>query len=351
MVLAVSAAVLVTATAPLRADVFTISHVKVDETAADAAQAKIRAIESAQLIAFMKLVKRLTPEGSDQQLPQFTGADVARMMSGMTFEDERTGPTRYIATLTISFLPDAVRTLLYQYNIPLAEEQAPSVLVLPVWKNGGKAVLWDGDNPWKEAWIKLDVQNALTPVLIPIGDLTDISAISAEEALAGDEIKLEALRLRYGADKVLVAVAETLDGVSINASMDGITSYGRLNIAQTFQGEPEKIGETASVAARGFLDAMEETWKSAMAQVQTPTSQLNSITVAIPFDSLAEWNSIRGRIQQTYGVGTVQIASLSARGGIVKIDYDGSVDQFTQQLEANGLQLSEVGGTWVIQPN
>ncbi|MGI9415494.1 MAG: DUF2066 domain-containing protein [Hyphomicrobiales bacterium] len=342
---------LVLATAPLRADVFTISHVKVDETAADAAQAKIKAIEAAQLLAFQRLVKRLTPSGSDGQLPQFTGGDVARMMSGMTFEDERTGPTRYIATLTISFLPDAVRTLLYQYNVPLAEEQAPSMLVLPVWKTAEKTVLWDGDNPWKEAWIKLDVQNALTPILIPIGDLTDISAISAEEALAGNEIKLEALRLRYGADKVLVAVAESPDGISINASMSGVTSYGRLDLAQTFQGEPDKIAETATAAALGFLAAMEETWKSAMAQVKTPTSQLNSITVAIPFDSLAEWNTIRSRIQQTYGVGTVQIASLSARGGIVQINYDGSVQQFTEELQANGLQLSEVGGTWVIQPN
>lgn len=100
-----------------------------------------------------------------------------------------------------------------------------------------------------------------------------------------------------------------------------------------------------------FLYAMEETWKTSIAKVSAPDSSLNELTVAIPFDSLTEWNSLRARIQQTYGVSQVEIDSLSARGGIVKVRYDGTIEDLTRSLEDNGLLLSEVSGTWVIQPD
>lgn len=335
---------------PVKADVFTISHVKVDEKAEDATKAKVKAIGAAQLLAFRRLMRRITPVGSDELLPQFGANEVSRMMSGMTFEEERTGPTRYIATLTISFLPDTVRELLYQYKVPFAEEQAPVVLLLPVWKTSKGVALWEGKNPWKEAWVKLDLQNSLTPVLVPLGDLTDISAISAEEAAAGDAIKLEALRLRYGADKVLVSIAERRDDASVYATLTGETSFGAVNYAKAYPVDGQDVKAATDYAAAQFMATMEESWKTAVAKINVPTSNFNAITVAIPFDSLAEWNSIRNRIQQTYGVGEVQIDSLSARGGIVKVLYEGDIQQFQSELQTNGLILSEVGDTWVIQP-
>ena len=335
---------------PASADVFTISHVKVDETAADAAKAKVKAISAAQVIAFRRLVQRLAPAGSLEQLPQFGANEVSRMMSGMTFEDERTGPTRYIATLTIKFLPDNVRELLYQYNVPFAEEQAANILLLPMWKTDKGVALWEGENPWKEAWVAQDLENSLTPLLIPIGDLTDIAALSADEAAASDSIKLEALRLRYGAENVLVSIAERRADGTIYITLKGETSFGLVNYAHSFEIADDDIPATLAPAAERFLLAMEETWKGAIAKINVPSSNLNEITVAIPFDSLAEWNDIRARIQQTYGVGEVQIDSLSARGGIVKVRYEGAIDQFSEELKTNGLILSDVGGTWVIQP-
>ena len=49
---------------------------------------------------------------------------------------------------------------------------------------------------------------AVVPVIIPLGDLEDTQAITAEEALALDQVKLESLMIRYGAKAVLVVIAE-----------------------------------------------------------------------------------------------------------------------------------------------
>ncbi len=335
---------------PVRADVFTVSHVKVDETAKDAASAKVKAIGAAQVIAFRRLIQRITPAGSIDSLPQFGVNDVSPMTSGLTFEEERTGPTRYIATLTVSFLPDTVRELLYQYSVPIAEEQAAQILLVPVWKTADGLALWDGKNPWKDAWLALDLEHSLTPTLVPIGDLTDISAITAEEAIARDSVKLEALRLRYGVDNVVVSVAEQKSADSIYITLRGETSFGLLNYGHAFPVTDSDVAKTSDEAAQRFLFAMEETWKSAVAELSVPNANLNEIIVAIPFDSLSEWNSLRASIQQTFGVAKVEIDSLSARGGIVKVRYEGSIGDLSEALRVNGLILSEVGGTWVIQP-
>jgi hypothetical protein len=333
-----------------RADVFTVSHVKVDETAKDAASAKVKAIGAAQVIAFRRLIQRISPAGSLDSLPQFGVNDVSPMTSGLTFEEERTSPTRYIATLTISFLPDQVRELLYQYSVPIAEEQAAQILLVPVWKTANGLALWEGENPWKEAWLALDLEHSLTPTLVPIGDLTDISAITAEEVLSRDSVKLEALRLRYGAENVVISVAEMKGDQSLYITLRGETSFGLLNYGHAFPLREDDTAKTAEQAAERFLFAMEESWKAAVAELRTPSSNLNEITVAIPFDSLSEWNSLRASIQQTFGVAEVEIDSLSARGGIVKVRYEGSIQDLSEALKVNGLILSDVGGTWVIQP-
>ncbi len=335
---------------PVSADVFTVSNVKVDETAKDASSAKVKAVGAAQVIAFRRLIRRITPQGSAEQLPEFGANEVSNMTSGMTFESEQTGPTRYKATLKISFLPDSVRELLYQYSVPIAEEQSTTILLVPVWKTANGHILWDGKNPWKEAWVGVDLEHSLTPALVPIGDLTDVSAITAEEAAARDSVKLEALRLRYAADKVVVSVATQQQDGTIHISLKGETSFGFLNYAHAFQIRDGDIATTLSDAALRFLFAMEETWKANTAQINAPDSSLNELTVAIPFDSLSEWNSLRARLQQTFGVSAVEIDSLSARGGIVKVRYEGGIDELREALKVSGLILSEVGGTWVIQP-
>lgn len=332
------------------ADIFTVSNVRVDETAKDAQSAKFQAIGAAQVIAFRRLIRRITPQGSAEQLPDFGLNEVSNMTAGMTFADERTGPTRYIATLKISFLPDSVRQLLQQYSVPIVEEQAATVLMVPVWKGPGGTVLWDGENPWKNALVGADLQNSLTPALVPIGDITDVSAITAEDAAANDAVKLEALRLRYSVDYVLVSVATRRSDGSVHITLRGDTAYGFLNYAHSFKIEDGGLERTLENAARRFVFAMEETWKTSGATLSTPAANLNELVVAIPFDSLSEWNSLRARLQQTFGVSTVEIDSLSARGGIVKVQFEGTVEELGEALKVSGLILSEVGGTWVIQP-
>ena len=114
----------------------------------------------------------------------------------LSIEEERSGPGHYIGKLTVRFLPAKIERLFESYGVTVVVEQAPPMLVLPVWKAPEGTDLWE-DNLWRNAWLDLKAEQSLVPIIVPIGDLEDTSAITPEEALKLDPIKLEALRRRY----------------------------------------------------------------------------------------------------------------------------------------------------------
>ncbi len=76
------------------------------------------------------------------------------------------------------------------------------MVVLPVWKAPEGPQVWE-DNLWRTAWLNLKAEQAIVPLIVPLGDLQDTSAIDAEEALALDPVKLESLMIRYEAKAIL----------------------------------------------------------------------------------------------------------------------------------------------------
>ena len=100
--------------------------------------------------------------------------------SSLSIEEEGTGPGRYIGKLTVRFLPAKVARLFDSYGVTVVTEQAPPMLVLPVWKAPEGTELWE-DNLWRKAWLGLNAEQSLVPIIIPFGDLEDTAAITAQE--------------------------------------------------------------------------------------------------------------------------------------------------------------------------
>jgi hypothetical protein len=167
------------ATTPEEKQQFTVTGVEVDVTAADAAQARLRAIEEAQVKAFAELAKRLAGESGGAIMATLPSVDVGRMLASLSVESERSAPGRYIGKLTISFLPAKVREAFLAKGINLpAPAAADGILLIPVWADGGaEAVIWD-DNPWRRALVELDLAGGSVPFRLPLGDTEDWTAFS-----------------------------------------------------------------------------------------------------------------------------------------------------------------------------
>ena len=86
------------------------------------------------------------------------------------------------------------------------------------------------------------------PIIIPLGDKDDTDALTTQDALNGDTVKLDAIRKRYDAPSILVAQAEpTVDGTGLHVYIEGDTKLGRVNINKIYTPEQAEDGSTPPV--------------------------------------------------------------------------------------------------------
>ena len=168
-------------------DSFSVSDVGVDAVAETATEAREIALASGQREALDRLIRRLTLRENRLQIPELADAAIAPLVRGIEIEEEKTSSKRYLASLTVSFKKNEVRTLLRGNGIPFSETPSKPLLVLPVYEAAGARNLWDNSNPWWVAWQARSERDSLVPLVIPVGDLTDIATIGAQQALSGDD--------------------------------------------------------------------------------------------------------------------------------------------------------------------
>lgn len=348
------------AVGPVETGLFSVTGVQVDVTDKDAATARTRAIIEAQVKAFYMLAERLGSPEAAQRLQGMDARDIGRMLRSLSIEEERSGPGRYIGKLTVRFLPGKIREIFGQHGIDVVEDQAPPIVVLPLWKGPNGTVIWE-DNLWRKAWLDLKAEQSLVPIIVPLGDLEDTSAISPQEAEAGDAIKLESLMIRYEAKAILVAVAEPDPQGGIHAVMQGDSPLGRINFDKVYTAEDGTLEGAAAAAAKRFDDVMLEKWRSvrikvaadarARAEAERQTSRAaSSMAVAVPFSGIYQWNGIRARLLATPGVLGVDVSTIAENGAVIQLAFADSVQDLQSALSGSGLRLVQSRGTWVLQP-
>jgi hypothetical protein len=348
------------AVGPVETGLFSVTGVQVDVTDKDAASARTRAIIEAQVKAFYTLAERLGSPEAAQRLQGMDARDIGRMLRSLSIEEERSGPGRYIGKLTVRFLPDKIREVLGRYGIDVVEDQAPALIVLPVWKGPNGLVIWE-DNLWRKAWLDLKAEQSLVPIIVPLGDLEDTSAISPDEAAAGNVVKLESLMLRYEAKSILVAIAEPDPSGGIHAVMQGDSPLGRINFDKIYTADDGTPESAAATAAKRFDDVMLEKWRSvrikmaaearARAEAEQQTRRAaTSLPVAVPFFGIHQWNGIRARLLATPGVIGVDVSTIADNGAVIQLAFLDSVQDLQSALSGSGLRLVQSRGTWVLQP-
>ncbi len=344
-VLAVSAFL---AAVPARAgDVYRVTGIPVDASAENATAARAKAVAEGQARAFEEVLRKVTRREDWQRLPPADEATAQSLVRSFQVAGEKTSTTRYLAELTVTFNPQGVRRLLRQYDIPYADAQAKPALLLPLWRDiGGTRQLWD-DNPWRAAWSGMDLANRLTPLTLPLGDLEDLTTLSAEAAAAGDDAALQAFAERYGTNRVIVAEASPAGESGLQADMV-LYEAGSVMPARRWSrrvsGE-ESLEALGRQAAELYLDHLAEEWK---AQSTVGKGEAAALSASVRFNSMGEWVSIKRKLEQSPNINRVTLVGLSTEGALVEIDYQGSADGLGLTLAQQNLSLMEMEGYWVL---
>ncbi len=334
------------------AAVFSISGVAVDVTAKDAARARSRARIEGQRRALERLFRRIVPAADYARIPDLDDHDVTDLVQGFEVSNERVAPDRYRALLTFHFKPNAVGAVLRGANIPYAVMPSRPVLVLSLYRAGNELLLWDDDNPWRVVWANLPPSDGLVPVIVPIGELADITLIDARRAQEGERDLLAELAERYDAGEVVVVEAEferdTLLGApTVSVAIRRYQEEGMRIGGGTYSGTPRATIESVLVdAAEATRMQLEEEWKEINL---LHFDRADSLAIDIPLAGLEDWLDIRGRLSDLALVRRVEIAALSARFARVMLHYFGDPQQLAAALANMDLDLGREADLWILR--
>ena len=333
-------------------DVFEVKDVEVDITAKNADAARNQAVTDGELIAFRRLLKRMTLHMDWDKLPELGPDGIRTIIRDFSVTQEKTSSVRYIGKLSFRFKSKEVRALLTSYGIQYTQTPSKPVLILPVYQVAGSYLLWDEPNPWRAAWSDRPVIDGLVPTVLPLGDLSDIAAIGSEQAVIGDVERLSAIASRYGANDALVGLA-VLEGeagsgfqelkVRINR-YGGNVEYPRVDASYVLQLD-ETEADLLKRAAFDLTLQIEDTWKQANL---ISSSEKGVLVVSVPVAGLGDWIGVRKALKDVAIVQKAEIALMSRKEVRVKLHYTGTAGQLAVALEQVNLTLIQDADVWIL---
>lgn len=336
----------------LAADSFTVTRVAVDVTAQTAAAAREQALSRGQTAAWPRLMAQLVPREDIPRIPQISQAQILEMVRTVAVEQEKTSSVRYIGALAVGFKPDSVRGFLRHAGVAFAETRSKTVAAVPLLIARGSARLFDEDNPWLKAASALAPPSGLLPVALPLGDLTDLGALTPAQATARDEKALAAFAGRYQASDALV--------MELVAPAGENNPPFELRVLRIGSGRAEDLGnklmalqageDVAALMRRAAEDALalaEEAWKRGnLLSLDRP----GALTATIPIASLEDWLFVRERLSSAPTVRRHDLLSLSRKRVVVQLHYLGGERQLMVALAQRDLELAQDGnGGWVLR--
>jgi Uncharacterized protein conserved in bacteria (DUF2066) len=326
--------------------------VKVDATADNAAAARTLARHDGQQRALMEVIEHLTGSTDQPKLPKLDDKAIRGMVDSFEVSDEKMSAVRYLANYTFHFRAAKVRQLLRSADIPVSSSSSPGkpVVVVPVFRDGDKSVLWDDPNPWRDAWAQLPAASGPTRLSVPLGGLADVSAIDATQARSGDAQALTAVAQGNNADEALVAAATTHRQGDKLSSLD--ISLKRYRLGQLTNSQTTSITINPGESNTDFMNRAVAAVAADIEHGIPPSSNKEaSLDAIVPIASLGDWVAMQQRLAAVPEIHKVDLLSLSRQQAKIEIKYVGSADQLKSSLAGADLDLGGGDPEWRLSPS
>ncbi|MBH68969.1 MAG: hypothetical protein CMM58_11495 [Rhodospirillaceae bacterium] len=332
--------------------VFVVENIAVDVTADTALAARREALENGQIIAWKRLLNRITLPKQSVHLSRFSFEQIRPLIRGYEVLRERMSPVRYLADLSVTFNTEQVRKNLFDYGVPFVETPSLPVLILPIFETEGVPVLWENPNPWRDVWQNLPEQDSLLPIIVPKGGLADIRDLSASQALRGETDFFKPILKRYRAKKVVIAKASRKFDVAdssplLEISIANYNAEGRKEIlvdSIRTSVESEMLGLLDTGVIR-IVNVLINSWK---AENLVTSAVQQRISAIVPIHKFEKWLSIRSRLEIIGILKKIELLRLSKKEALLDLWIMGSVKQFKNALSQKQLELYDGGDEFVV---
>ncbi|HKK31852.1 MAG TPA: DUF2066 domain-containing protein [Alphaproteobacteria bacterium] len=343
---------------------YTVRDIRAAKTAPTGIAARQDAMREARDQALAHLLRRLVPSSHHRSLPVLPASRVADLVVSTDIEEEQVLPTAYRGRFAITFDSAGVRQVLEARGLPYSDEVSPPIVIIPVFERAGALQLWERPNPWDTAWRqRVGAQGLLTTVMAE-GKPSEQLVVSADQALEGNEERLQALAQSYGARGAAVAFAKfRVDPRTgqpvIEASLTGYGVAPQGPFSQTFQGSAgmeggpdEAAAELAETAAAELSEQMAEAWKRQNLTVPTASPAAESgpeILASTPLTHLGAYASMLRQLREVPAVERFSLAKLTSREAVFRLWLRGGPSQAQRILSQYGITLTQGPDGWTLR--
>lgn len=316
-----------------RDNVYVVSGVSVDETAANAAEAQAAGFAAAQRGAFERLVRRVTNPAELSArggVPALEPAAVERLVLSVDVEEQRRSATRYIGRLTVRFNSDAVRSLLQSQNLTVLETRTAPVLIVPT--------VADGTEPetlalWREVW----AQGGFGDELVPLAVAPDALQGAPSWQAAGPYAQAAAAASAVYAMLRLSGGGATASLVEVDAS--GSRSRGQVT-APINGGDATALRAALNSLAYQTSTPIQDGWK---ARIPTGGGERGRISASALYSDQAQWERIKDALEGAAAtlISQIRIEAVGRQGALVSFSFVGDRNQLAAELTRRGVQLED----------
>jgi hypothetical protein len=339
---AVAALAAVSLPAQAQSTLYTVDKLTVDAMGASPSDARDRALNGGRERAFGIIFKRLTQQSNWGAQPKLTPQELEEMVISFTVDNERHSTTRYLADASFSFSPGRVRQAMQSKGLVFSETQAKPVLVIPIKPGVG----WTRETIWASSWGSVAQRGSLRPVVVPLGDATELAMTGNVIGDAANWSQFAKLAEKYGATEVWVTSAtRTANGVAV--TLASLRRDARRDSKYNIIANPgEGEGQLHVRAAAMVRAAFEEVWK---AQTAVDYGMKSSLEAAVSFTGLPDWVAIRDELNGIRLIQRVNVDQMLTQGARLRVDFVGKIEQLQATLRQADLVLQDSGnGLYVL---
>lgn len=342
---------------------FEVLGVDVDVSGRSGQAARELGYREAQRKGWKILFARMTgkPVASAPSLPDGV---LDGLVSGIVVEQERIGPTRYIARLGVLFDRGRAGQLLGVKGQVL---RSPPMLTIPVLIDGGSAQTVEARNPWMKAWARFRAGASPIDYVRPTGTGPDSLLLTYAQSRRADRPWWLSILDQYGASDVLVVEAK-LDREYPGGPVIGrfTARHGpdnfiierfalRTNAASGLDAMLDqavrRIDQAYSAALRDGRLKPDPTLRfedignvdlSAAVSPEMPAEGVSGVEVSVETPDPAAVSAVESAMRQVGGVTGTMITSLSI-GGVsrLQINYGGDFATLRWALDQRGWRLDD----------
>jgi len=320
------------------ADPFTVTNIPVQAKAASAVEAQTIAINSGKARAWQEVLKRLLKPDDVAKVPALDDVALTRLIASYLPQDERRSTTQYMAKMTYSFNPAAVRRLLRQSNIAYSDAQAHPILILAL------SPKWAGRSSWAAAWATPLYSHAALPMVLPYGDAVDQGNLADTNFDTTTWQDVEPSASRVKAQEAVIAQLNVSGGQTV-------IKMKRLGLGTsppipdvTVPGTPPGNLKAAAAATAAAIASY---WKNRTA---IDYGRRNRLTADVTIDSLTQWGTLLARLGTIPTLTDVAVNAMNTGMARLTLTYVGTADQLHDSLSQQKVDLAQksAGGLYSL---